>query len=66
MINFLDSKHLDDTRAELMTVETVMSGDRYLFMRDAYLQLREFEVKNGEIDVEDDPFLDDFGDEEAY
>ena len=55
-----------DTRAELMTVESVISGDRYLFMRDAYLQLRAFEVKNGEIDVEDDPFLDDFEDEEEY
>jgi ABC-type transporter lipoprotein component MlaA len=44
----------------------VISGDRYLFMRDAYLQLRAFEVKNGEIDVEDDPFLDDFEDEEEY
>ena len=55
-----------DTRAELMSVEKVMSGDRYLFMRDAYLQLREFEIKNGEVDVEDDPFLDDFEDEEEY
>ena len=47
-----------DLRAELLTVEAFISGDEYLFLRDAYLQRREFLVLDGEI--EDDPFLDDF------
>lgn len=47
-----------DTRASLLTTEQLVSGDRYLFIRDAYLQSRAFEINDGEI--EDDPFLDDF------
>ncbi|MCZ6853698.1 MAG: VacJ family lipoprotein [Gammaproteobacteria bacterium] len=47
-----------DLRAELLTAEAFISGDEYLFLRDAYLQRREFLVHDGEI--EDDPFLDDF------
>ncbi len=47
-----------DLRAELLTAEAFISGDEYLFLRDAYLQRREFLVLDGE--VEDDPFLDDF------
>lgn len=47
-----------DTRAGLLTSERLVSGDRYLFIRDAYLQRREFLINDGQI--EDDPFLDDF------
>lgn len=49
---------LIDTRASLLSTERMVSGDRYLFIRDAYLQNREYEIKDG--DIEEDPFLDDF------
>ncbi len=51
-----------DARAGLLNAENLISGDRYLFIRDAYLQSRQYEINDGE--VEDDPFLDDdFGDD---
>lgn len=46
-----------DIRADLLSAEELISGDRYLFIRDAYLQRREYLVNDGE--VEEDPFLDD-------
>jgi len=49
-----------DTRAGLLSAEKVISGDRYLFMRDAYLQRRQFLINDGVI--EEDPFLDEFDD----
>jgi phospholipid-binding lipoprotein MlaA len=45
-----------NTRAGLLDLEKIMQGDRYLFIRDSYLQHREFLVKDGKVD---DPFLDD-------
>lgn len=47
---------LVNTRANLLEVEEIIQGDRYLFLRDLYLQSREFAVKDGRI--ESDPFLD--------
>ena len=47
---------LIDTRARYLGLESVVIGDEYLFYRDAYLQSRNFEIKDGE--VEDD--FDDF------
>jgi len=47
-----------DTRAELLDTERLVSGDRYLFIRDAYLQRREYLINDGRI--EEDPFLDEF------
>jgi phospholipid-binding lipoprotein MlaA len=41
-----------DTRAELLSAEKLITGDKYVFIRNAYLQNREFKVKDGE--VEDD------------
>jgi len=41
-----------DTRARLLQAEELMSGDRYLFVRDAYLQQREYFLNDGV--VEDD------------
>ena len=49
---------LIDTRARYLGLESVVIGDEYLFYRDAYLQNRNFEIKDGE--VEDD--FDDFDD----
>ena len=60
-----------DLRAQLLSAETLVSGDRYLFLRDALLQRRAFLVQDGQI--EEDPFLsdedydedeDDWGDDE--
>jgi len=41
-----------DTRASLLSAEKLIQGDKYIFIRNAYLQNREFKVKDGE--VEDD------------
>ncbi|WP_137820205.1 VacJ family lipoprotein [Pseudomonas sp. 2FG] len=41
-----------DTRASLLSAEKLISGDKYLFIRNAFLQNREFKVKDGQ--VEDD------------
>ncbi|MGE8499668.1 MAG: VacJ family lipoprotein [Pseudomonas sp.] len=41
-----------DTRASLLSAERLVGGDKYIFIRNAYLQNREFRVKDGE--VEDD------------
>jgi phospholipid-binding lipoprotein MlaA len=38
---------LVDTRARLLQAEELMSGDRYLFVRDAYLQQREYFLSDG-------------------
>jgi phospholipid-binding lipoprotein MlaA len=43
-------------RAGLLSAEQLISGDRYLFFRDAYLQRREYQIKDGEVQ---DDFLDD-------
>ena len=45
-----------DTRAGFLSLEQLISGDKYLFARDAYLQQREFLITDGE--QESDPFLD--------
>lgn len=44
-------------RANLLAVESVVFGDKYIFYRDAYLQRREYLVNDGEVS---DPFADDF------
>ena len=46
-----------DSRVALLQTEALVSGDRYLFLRDAYLQRREFLINDGVID--EDPFFDD-------
>lgn len=44
-------------RARLLDEEELVIGDRYLFIRDAYLQRRQYLIIDEE--EEDDPFLDD-------
>ena len=56
--NSLFGLELIDTRARLLKAEDLMSGDRYIFVRDAYLQQRRALVNDGV--VEDD--FSDFGD----
>jgi phospholipid-binding lipoprotein MlaA len=46
-----------DTRADLMNAETLITGDRYTFLRDVYLQKRASDVANGALS---DDFDDDF------
>ena len=46
-------------RADLLSLDDVISGDRYLFVRDVYLQRREYLVSDGTIE-------DDFGDLDDY
>lgn len=47
-------------RAELLSVEDLASGDLYIFVRDGFLQRRQFLEADGEIENE---FEDDFGDD---
>ena len=41
-----------DTRASLLSADKLIRGDKYTFIRNAYLQNREFKIKDGK--VEDD------------
>lgn len=50
--NLLRGVDVIDTRASFLAAERMVSGDKYVFLRNAYLQTREFKVKDGE--VEDD------------
>ena len=51
----LTALNLIQIRAGLIDAEQLISGDRYLFFRDAYLQRREYLIKDGEVT---DEFLD--------
>lgn len=58
----LSALELVDMRADFLRYEQVIVGDRYSFLRDIYLQRREFDVQGGS-NPADDPFLDeDFDD----
>lgn len=56
--NSLYGLALVDTRAQLLDAEQLITGDEYTFIKNAYLQRRDFLINDGE--VEDD-FGDDFG-----
>ena len=49
--------YIIDLRAGLLGVDQLVTGDEYLFLRDAYLQRRAFSVNDGVTD--EDPFADD-------
>lgn len=49
-----------DKRADLIPAESFISGDRYIFVRNAFLQRREFMINDGK--VVEDPFAS--GDDE--
>lgn len=55
--NQLLAVRLIDKRAGLFAAEKLITGDRYAFIRDAYLQRREYLVSDGVVE-------DDFGDED--
>jgi len=50
--NSIFGLNIIDTRADLLSSEKLITGDKYTFIRNAYLQNREFKVKDGQ--VEDD------------
>ena len=50
--NSLMALDIVDTRADLLAAERLVTGDKYSFIRNAYLQNREYKVMDGE--VEDD------------
>jgi phospholipid-binding lipoprotein MlaA len=54
--NTLWGTKLVDGRASLLAAESLISGDRYTFLRDVYLQQRDFLVNDGVVE-------DDFGDD---
>lgn len=41
--------NLVDTRASLLSAERLITGDKYIFIRNAYLQNREFKVQDGNV-----------------
>ena len=56
-----------DIRADLIPAEKLISGDRYVFFRNAYMQRRDFLINDGKVqrdpfaaDDSDDLMLDDF------
>ena len=54
---FFSASNVVSSRAELLMVENVIFGDKYLFYKNAYLQRREFLELDGEvIDAFDDEF----------
>jgi len=53
--NYLLATNLIDIRADFLSAEKLVFGDRYIFFRDAYLQRREYLAKDGKVeDVFDD------------
>lgn len=60
--NSLYGLELVDSRASLLDADELLSGDRYIFVRDAYLQQRRVLVNDGEVD---DSFSD-FGVDGAW
>lgn len=52
-----------DTRADFLPLDRTISGDRYKFLRDYYLQQRDFDINDGKV-VKDD-FLDESLEDDA-
>lgn len=50
--NVIRAMDMVDLRADLLSAERMITGDRYIFIRNAYLQNREFRTQDGQ--VEDD------------
>ena len=47
--NIIRGVNVIDARANLLSAEKMVSGDKYIFIRNAYLENREFRVKDGEV-----------------
>lgn len=63
--NSLMGLSLIDRRADLIPAEQLITGDRYIFLRDAYLQQRRYLIADGQLedDFGEDDFEDDFDDD---
>ncbi|WP_239923733.1 MlaA family lipoprotein [Agaribacterium haliotis] len=61
VVNTAVATRIVHRRAELFDIEELASGDMYVFMRDAYLQRRDYLEGDGEL-AED--YEDEFGDED--
>ena len=55
--NLVYGTRLLHERGDLFAAESVIFGDRYLFIRDAYLQRRDFQINDGDIE---DIFTDEY------
>lgn len=62
--NTLYGLELADGRARLLKAEELMSGDEYIFVRDAYLQQRSFFVNDGVVEDDFSNFDDEGWDED--
>ncbi|QIB64164.1 MlaA family lipoprotein [Kineobactrum salinum] len=62
--NTLLALDIVNTRARLLRSEDLISGDRYIFIRDAYLQRRRALVSDGEVDDSFSDFGEDDWDED--
>jgi len=49
--NAFHGLRLVDTRSRLLQAEQIISGDKYSFIRDAYMQRREYQVNDSAVDV---------------
>lgn len=60
--NSMHALSIVDTRVQALQFDDLMYGDVYIFMREAYMQQRQYEVSDGEIPQqrasEDDPWSD--------
>ena len=56
-LNMIDAL---ETRERLLEVESLLSGDKYYFVRDSYIQYLDYEIKDG-VNVQDD-FTDEMDD----
>jgi phospholipid-binding lipoprotein MlaA len=43
---------LIDTRSRLLQAEQIISGDKYSFIRDAYMQRREYQINDKTVSVD--------------
>lgn len=56
--NSLHALNTLDTRVEALQLDTMMFGDEYIFIREAYLQQREYLVTDGQVDDDWDDWDD--------
>ncbi|GLS24734.1 VacJ family lipoprotein [Marinibactrum halimedae] len=61
--NTLNVVGLVNARASLLEAEKLMSGDRYVFMRDAFLQRRNYLIDDGVVEDDFGSDDDEYGDE---
>ncbi|MFA0812506.1 MlaA family lipoprotein [Microbulbifer epialgicus] len=50
----LKATDIVQSRASLLKAESLLQGDRYVLLRDAYLQRRDFLIVDGEVEVQDE------------